>query len=412
MIVTGFPSREKPASGIFNFRAAKALQELVDVTVVHLRSWTPGRHLRTDSESEGIPVITLAVPQIPSHGRWSIAAYRVLGWLQLQEALRSCDVIHSVGADFAGVLSSAWSARAGIYHVTQVIGSDLNLHAKRWITHQAVGNSQGIACNSHALEVRFKEFFPRAKNVRTIFRGVDLNRFNPDGPAEGPLAQMGPVRFLFLGGFPSSKHANVGRNLKGGETLLAAWQAAEEVLHKCRSSLLIAGTNGYEYELISWRASLRYPGRVHITGAVPPGLVADCMRAADVVLVPSLYEGLPNVAMEASACGIAVFGSKVGGMAEVVEDGISGLLLPAGVVQSWSRALIAYSDQPMRLKAMGNAGRKRMEKVFDSAQYPEQMLDLYRVAMAEPLTALEVSENIRGRKAREAEWPTKPLSTR
>lgn len=412
MIVTGFPSKEKPVSGIFNFRAAKALQELVDVTVVHLRSWTPGRHLRSDSESKGIPVITLAVPQTPSHGRLSIAAYRVLGWPQLQDVLRSCDVIHSVGADFAGVLSGAWSARAGIYHVTQVIGSDLNLHSKRWITHQAVGNSQGTACNSHALESKFKELFPHAKNVRTIFRGVDLNRFNPAGPVEGPLAQVSPVRFLFLGGFPSSKHSDLGRNLKGGETLLAAWQAAEESLHKRGSTLLIAGTNGYEHELISWRACLRYPDSVYITGAVPPSLVADCMRAADVVLVPSLYEGLPNVAMEASACGVAVFGSKVGGMAEVVEEGISGLLLPAGVVQSWSHALISYCNQPLRLKAMGNAGRKRMEKIFDSSQYPEQMLNLYRAAMAEPLTASRVPENIPGRKAREAEWPTKPLSTR
>src|SRR5262249_11258401 len=126
----------------------------------------------------------------------------------------------------------------------------------------------------------------------------------------------------------------------------------------------------------------------------------------------SLYEGLPNVAMEASACGVAVFGSRVGGMAEVVEEGTSGLLLPAGVVQRWSHALISYCNQPLRLKAMGNAGRKRMEKIFDSAQYPEQMVDLYRVAMAEPLTASHVPENIRKRKAREAEWPTKPLSTR
>jgi glycosyltransferase involved in cell wall biosynthesis len=193
---------------------------------------------------------------------------------------------------------------------------------------------------------------------------------------------------------------------------LSAWQAAEEELHRCGSSLLIAGTNGHEHELISWRSSLRYPDRVHITGAVPPALVADSMRAADVVLIPSLHEGLPNVAMEASACGAAVFGSKVGGMAEVVEDGISGLLLPAGVVQSWSHALIAYADQPWTLKAMGKAGRKRMEKEFDSAQYPEQMLDLYRAAMAEPLTGAPAPENIRGRKAREAEWPTKPLSTR
>ena len=126
MIVTGFPNSDDPVGGIFNLRAAKALNHSVDVEVVRLRAWKPGRKAIEFSSSEGIPVITVTAPQLPKSTRLNIISniivYRHVGWSRLSTFLQTCHLIHSVGADFPGVLASSWANWAGVHHVTQVIG--------------------------------------------------------------------------------------------------------------------------------------------------------------------------------------------------------------------------------------------------------------------------------------------------
>jgi len=108
------------------------------------------------------------------------------------------------------------------------------------------------------------------------------------------------------------------------------------------------------------------------------------MRAADVVLIPSMQEGLPNVAMEACASGTPVFGSEVGGMPEVVLSGSTGLLLPAGQVAAWKDAISSYAKRFEELKTMGEAARQRMINEFNRDSYAPKMMQLYEAAMSLP----------------------------
>jgi glycosyltransferase involved in cell wall biosynthesis len=98
-----------------------------------------------------------------------------------------------------------------------------------------------------------------------------------------------------------------------------------------------------------------------------------------------MEEGLPNVAVEASACGRPVFGSSLEGIAEVVIQGSTGLVLPLGDVRSWAEALVAYSKRPADLRKMGEAARVFMERAFDRNSYAKETLDLYRSVMRQPL---------------------------
>ena len=122
-------------------------------------------------------------------------------------------------------------------------------------------------------------------------------------------------------------------------------------------------------------------------GQVDPQFVGEYLRGADVVLVPSLQEGLPNVAMEASACGKPVLASNVGGLPDIVSDGQSGLLLTPGDILQWQRALISCATRKLDLSAMGKNARRRMEELFDSRKYPLQMIELYEAALREPTGA-------------------------
>ena len=394
MIVTGFPNSDDPAGGIFNLRAAKALSHSVDVEVVRLRAWKPGRKAVEFSSSEGIPVITVTAPQLPESTRLNIISniivYRHVGWSRLSTFLQTCHLIHSVGADFPGVLASSWANWAGVHHVTQVIG-DLNSVLRPMSRSYAIAGWEkcvhGVACNSSALAKSFLELYPKSKNVRTVWRGVDLERYHPSGAVGGPLADNSPVRHLYLGGFPAYASLPHGSNTKGGKTLLAAWQAAEKDLWTT-ASLLIAGPESNSGYVARWRAGLRFPERVHLEGYLRPELIPEYIRASDVVLIPSMEEGLPNVAVEASACGRPVFGSDVGGIPEVVVNGQTGLILPAGDVKAWKDALIAFANTPASLRTMGELARHRMEALFDSRNYVCRMLDLYRAALEEPLSQL------------------------
>ena len=150
-----------------------------------------------------------------------------------------------------------------------------------------------------------------------MYRGVNLEAYHPVGPVIAAIADRPPTRFLYLGGFPPYPGSPHKANTKGGETLLKAWETAEEPLASAGACLCIAGPDSDAASVAAWRAGLKRPDRVHLAGTLDPEAVPAYIRSSDVVLVPSLQEGLPNVATEASACGRPVFGSDVGGIPEV-----------------------------------------------------------------------------------------------
>jgi len=386
MLVTGFPTLDQPANGIFNLRAAKMLSESVDINVVHLRAWKPGRRPFSSSVSDRLDLLTLAIPQIPNWETLNRAAYKLLGWPLLGRLVKTCDLIHSVDLGFSGILGSAWGRLGGIRHVTQIT-TDVERTRRQWkrspIKWQR--HVHGVACNSQAIRMQFANYFPRIPNVRRIYRGVDLSCYNPDGPVAGPLANKAPVRFLYLGGFPDYRGAGYGANTKGGETLLAAWRAAEKELIPAGASLLVAGPQVNRSQLSVWLGNLRDASAVHVIDRIHPDEVAAYIRASDVLLVPSMQEGLPNVLMEAAACGRAVLGSNTGGIPEIIANEETGLILPAGDGKAWKDALRIYATKFNVLRIMGRRARQRMELLFDSKAYLPNMLDLYAAALREPL---------------------------
>jgi glycosyltransferase involved in cell wall biosynthesis len=389
LVCSGFPSAEKPSNGIFSLRFAKRLAQTAEVAVVHLRAWLPGRPLSCDSEREGLHVRTIACPQLQSFSVASVSLCRQLGWPLVRTLVKQCDLIHSVGVDFAGPVASAWAKRGRKHHVTQAIGSDLAVVLPR-IRHSRLvrgweNHVHGTVCNSLALARDFLAQYPNSKNLCAIHRGVDLEYFQSAGPIDGPLAQKPPVRYLFLGGFPEHGNGSSRATIKGGDTLLDAWKAGENELVHSGASLLLAGPLPKDDRLSRWRMSLRFPDQVHVAGNLRPESVPAYIRSSDVVLMPSLREGFPNVALEASACSRPVFGSDIEGIADAVVHKKTGLLIPAGDAGAWKAELVEYASQAGRLKEMGEAARRRMEKSFDAGNYIPAMLNLYRAALAEAI---------------------------
>jgi glycosyltransferase involved in cell wall biosynthesis len=113
--------------------------------------------------------------------------------------------------------------------------------------------------------------------------------------------------------------------------------------------------------------------------------MAGYLRACDVVLIPSLEEGLPNLGMEAQACGKPILASDAWGLPEIVTDGETGLLFRAGSVGDLGRAISVASRQTDVLARWGRRAREHAEARFDAKRYAPRMMALYRRALAEPL---------------------------
>jgi glycosyltransferase involved in cell wall biosynthesis len=100
---------------------------------------------------------------------------------------------------------------------------------------------------------------------------------------------------------------------------------------------------------------------------VVPGFRPDLDRligAADVVVLPSFTEGLPNVALEASAAGVPVVATSVGGTPEVITDGETGILVPPGEPAALATGIAELLRDPAMRGRMGAAGRQRMREHF------------------------------------------------
>jgi glycosyltransferase involved in cell wall biosynthesis len=101
------------------------------------------------------------------------------------------------------------------------------------------------------------------------------------------------------------------------------------------------------------------------------------MQSLDVFVLPSLTEGTPNGIIEAMACGLPVISTTVGGVPDLVSDE-TGILVPPGDVEALSQAMTLLAEDPLLRERMGQAARKRYEKLFNPSLVLPLMIDTYR----------------------------------
>jgi glycosyltransferase involved in cell wall biosynthesis len=276
-----------------------------------------------------------------------------------------------------------WALRENRPFTFNVIGSDLNLFLKRnnsRLGNQWLTNLKGVVCNSEALKKDLQNLIGDLPNVRTIYRGVDTDVFSSEGEKAGPQASLQPVRFLYLGGFHTWDPNEGTHNLKGGHTLLEAWRMVENQVPS--ASIVIGGPGVYQEQFRSWQATLTNPQHAFCINSIDPVHVASYIRSSDVVIIPSLNEGLPNIAKEALACGRPILGTNVGGIPEVVENGKTGLIIPPDNPGALAAGIKWFYGNQGQIKIMGNNGRNQMKEFFSWEQYKDNMIEFFGSAIS------------------------------
>jgi glycosyltransferase involved in cell wall biosynthesis len=117
-------------------------------------------------------------------------------------------------------------------------------------------------------------------------------------------------------------------------------------------------------------------------GFVPHDEAQKLIARAAVVVLPSHREGLPMVLLEAMAHGRAIVATPVGGIPSLVEDGVTGLIVPRGDPEAFRQAITRLLDDPALRRDLGSAARERVQEVASWDRVVEETLSAYEAALA------------------------------
>ncbi|GHD39362.1 colanic acid biosynthesis glycosyltransferase WcaL [Thalassobaculum fulvum] len=201
---------------------------------------------------------------------------------------------------------------------------------------------------------------PDPGRVELLYHGLDLTDFPP--PAERPARDgSDPADPVVI--------VSVGRAVakKGYDDLLAALAALPAGLHW---RFVHIGGGGLIKALREQAQALGIADRITWSGARPRAAVLAALAAGDLFVLASKIagdgdrDGLPNVLMEAQAAGLAAVATRVAAIPELIQDGVTGVLVPPGDPPALAAALAAAAGDPVRRRGLGAAGRERVRTAF------------------------------------------------
>lgn len=203
--------------------------------------------------------------------------------------------------------------------------------------------------------------------VLTIHNGVDTTRFSDDGREAGRRALGLPPDRVVIG--------TVGRldPVKDQMGLVEAFARLDD--GRSRATLVIVGDGPCRAALEVRAGQPDLAGRVKFLGERED--VPVLLMGFDVFVLPSLAEGISNTILEAMATGLPVVATRAGGNSELVEDGVTGILVPVAEPGALAEALRAFLTDPHLRAIHGKAGRQRAVEEFGLERMVGRYRDLY-----------------------------------
>jgi glycogen synthase len=223
-----------------------------------------------------------------------------------------------------------------------------------WVERLAVEAADRVIAVSRAMAEDVQQHFAvDAGRVRVVHNGVDLQRFRRTVECSA-LDRRGVTSpyVLFVGRISEQKG------------LFHLLEAADRLPAGVQLVLCASAPDTPEVEMRLERAVARAPRVRFIREMVPVPELVQLYSHAALFACPSVYEPFGVINLEAMACETPVVASAVGGIPEVVEDGVTGLLVPPGEPAALASAMASLLADPARARAFGAAGRRRVEKRF------------------------------------------------
>ncbi len=357
---------------------------LADINSIHTQRWAialknRGAHIGVFSLNpvySGNPDLDGIQVFCPTHFNRDLShkgLFAKLKYLTLVTAVRRCissfipDIVHAHYASSYGILGSL-----SRFHpfILSVWGSDVFDFPKRsFLTRLLLRynfrNADQILSTSHVMAREIGKY-SRKKILITPF-GIDTTLFKPNKTGQPSMSDS-----IIIGTTKALEPEY------GIEYLIRAFGHLHEKHPDLSLKLVIAGGGSLEQDLRNLVVSLKLEKEVIFAGKIPHDAIPAFLNQLDIYAALSISESFGVSIIEASACELPVVVSSAGGLKEVVEDGVTGLLVkpenPRETMTALEKLLI---NEDLR-REMGRNGRKRVEKIYNWTDNVDEMLKIYQ----------------------------------
>jgi N-acetyl-alpha-D-glucosaminyl L-malate synthase BshA len=278
---------------------------------------------------------------------------------------------HSVSALLARQMLAAKGRR--LPFVTTLHGTDITLvgldRSYLPITRYAIQESDGVTSISHYLKKETIDHFGVTRGIEVVpnFVNCDVYTHITDAAkrakARKRLAAPNEAILMHLSNFRPVKR------------VVDVVRIFAEVVKEMPAQLMLVG-DGPDRSAAEWMArDLGVQANVHFMGKLER--VNELLPLADILLMPSELESFGLAALEAMACKVPSIATRVGGVPELIDDGITGMLYSVGDIDGMAQGALSLLRDKSRLKAMREAGRKTAQTRFCATLVVPQYVRYY-----------------------------------
>jgi glycosyltransferase involved in cell wall biosynthesis len=331
------------------------------------------------SEKRTLPSNGVSVTRFGAHKRVDDT---LVDWFELvvgEHQRQPFDILHGYFLPQAGFVTAYAGRYLNIPSVVSIRGNDIERAAfdpsKFSHVMYALQNASAVTTNASVLAKKAKAFVDR--DIVLIPNGIDTEQFKPMKRNELLAEALGLME-------ENTKDGRVGivgfvgelREKKGLQTLLNAYAQMNKGQP---TALLIVGEVrlGEDKKLFDELKETIPNSRIIVTGYIPQKDLPAYYSLMDVFAYPSLRDGMPNAALEAMACGKTVIATAVGGVTDVIEDGVNGTLVKVNDADGLAGKITEALSQPEKRESVGRSAREAVLSRFTLEKELQANLNIY-----------------------------------
>ncbi|MEY3733165.1 MAG: hypothetical protein RL347_524 [Actinomycetota bacterium] len=295
-------------------------------------------------------------------------------WVTAHAAIGLRDALRTPGLASPALVATIHATEAGRHQGWLPNPLSDAIHSiEHWLVHEA---QRVIVCSQSMQAEVAGLFYPAADRIEVIPNGIDPGRWRAStslkAAAKDTYAPHGPL-VVFVGRLEWEK---------GAHTLIDALPRLRRRNPGLRA--VIAGRGGHESALTRQARERRLGRAVDFVGWLPETRLHALIAAADVLVVPSIYEPFGMVALEGAALGTPLVVARTGGLAEFVTDGDTGRVFEPGDADSLAHAVNAALSDASESSRMSRRARARVRHSYGWAPIADETDAAYTRAIATP----------------------------
>lgn len=276
--------------------------------------------------------------------------------------------VHNHFGDSSGSVTMLAAALSGIGYSMTIHGPHIFFEPTYSALREKVKYSKFIVCISNYCRSQMMLFSDQDdwEKLEIVHCGIDLDTYLVTDRTTNLGTDLPPAKLLYVGRLAAEK---------GVPVLLRSLSLLKEEGYNFELTLLGDGPDRTLLESLVKEHELG--SMVHFGGYASQQSVRDTLLSSDIFILPSFAEGVPVSLMEAMACGIPVVGTNVGGVTELIKNGVSGMVVAPSDEIALKNAIAAYLTNPELRNQARIAGREAVEAEFNLKTEAKKLSQLF-----------------------------------